>query len=136
MECDVPITLSIKKSDRKVYEELLKTSELKSLSNKDIFLLSALIGFKNKKNIPIKGAKDSYVRTEYLKDEDYSIINSIAIIDSDNLEIIFNKKEVFEIVEEYAHGGIEILKNMLFEKNSGSFVKKFEVYLRGCLKSN
>ena len=127
-----PITLNINKSDRKIYDEIIENSELKG-KTKEVFLLATVIGFKKGNRISIKGNKESYVRTEYLNDEDRTLMNAIAIHETKDEEIIQDQKEVFNIVEEYAHVGIKILREMAFEKESGSFLKKFESYLRDCL---
>ena len=127
-----PITLKINKSDRKIYDEIIENSELKG-KTKEVFLLATVIGFKSGNRISIKGSKDNYVRTEYLNDEDRALMNSIAIYEMKDEEIIQDQKVVFDIIEEYAHVGIKILREMVFNKESGSFLKKFEAYLRGCL---
>jgi len=129
-----PITLNINKSNRKVYDEIIENSELKG-KTKEVFLLAAVIGFKKGHRVSIKGNKESYVRTEYLNDEDRTIMNAIAIKETKDEEIIQDQKEVFNIVEEYAHVGIKIIREMVFDKESGSFLKKFESYLRDCLPS-
>ena len=48
-------------------------------STKEIFLLASIIGFRKGHRISFKGSKESYVRTEYLNDEDFAIINSLAV---------------------------------------------------------
>jgi len=125
-----PITLNIKKSDREIYNNILENSPLKGRSNKEAFLLAAVVGFKKGQRISISGNKESYVRTEYLNDDDRVLINAIAIKETEKIEIIQDKKEVFNIIEEYAHGGLISLKEMVFDKDAGSFLKKFEAYLR------
>ena len=130
---DEPDRLFIKKTDRTIYDEILESSELKVRSNIDIFLLAAVIGFKKGQRISIKGNKDGYVLTYTIKDEDRILMNAIAIHETKNEEIIQNQKEVFEIVEEYAHAGITFLREMVFDKERGSFLKKFESYLRDIL---
>lgn len=130
---DEPDRLFIKKTDRDIYDEILKSSDLKVRSNIDIFLLAAVIGFKKGQRISIKGNKDGYVLTYTIKDEDRILMNAIAIYETKNEEVIENQKEVFEIVEEYAHAGLTYLRDMVFDKERGSFLKKFESYLRDML---
>lgn len=132
-----PLTLGMGKTDRSVYNEILESSQLKKgrLLNKEVFLLAAVLGFKKGQRIHIKGDKESYFRVETLKEGDIALMDAIAIKETENLDIINNKKEVFTIIEEYAHAGIQILKDMVFDKDSGSFIKKFEADLRECLPS-
>lgn len=131
---DEPDRISIKKTDRPIYDEILGNSDLKVRSNIDIFLLALVIGFKKGQRISIKGNKDGYVLTYTIKDEDRILMNAIAIHETKNEEVIQNQKEVFEIVEEYAHTGISFLREMVFDKERGSFLKKFESYLRDMLQ--
>ncbi len=133
MASNEPITLNIKKTDFPLYQEIINSSALKGRSNKEVFFLAAVLGFKKGRRVSIKGGKKSYVRTEFLNEEDRTLMNAIAIRETKNADIINDQKEVFNIVEEYAHVGLAILKGMVFEKETGSFLKKFEAYLRDCL---
>jgi len=133
MASNEPITLNIKKTDFPTYQEILASSALKGRTTKEVFLLAAVLGFKKGHRISIKGGKKSYVRTEFLDEKDKTLINAIAIKETGNPDIIKDKKEVFNIVEEYANAGLRELKDMVFEKETGSFLKKFEGYLRDCL---
>lgn len=135
MISDEPITLNIKKTDFPSYQEILANSALKGRSTKEAFFLAAVLGFKKGHRISIKGGKKSYVRTEFLDKKDKTLMNAIAIKEMGNPDIIDDQKEVFNIVEEYANAGFRELKDMVFEKNTGSFLKKFEGYLRDCLPS-
>ncbi|MBU1666994.1 hypothetical protein KKC13_01130 [bacterium] len=135
MTTNEPITLNIKKTDFPSYQEILASSALKGRTTKEVFLLAAVLGFKNGRRISIKGGKKSYVRTEFLDKKDKTIMNAIAIKETGIPDIIDNQKEVFNIVEEYANAGLRELKDMVFEKDTGSFLKKFETYLRDCLPS-
>ena len=132
---DDPDRLFIKKTDRSIYDEILENSDLKVRSNIDIFLLATIIGFKKGQRISIKGSKDGYVLTYTIKEEDRILMNAIAIYETKNEEVIENQKEVFEIVEEYAHAGLTYLREMVFDKERGSFLKKFESYLRDIIPS-
>jgi dnd system-associated protein 4 len=133
MASNEPITLNIKKTDFLLYQEIINSSALKGRSNKEVFFLAAVLGYKKGRRISIKGGKKSYVRTEFLNKEDKTLMNALAIKETGNPDIINDQKEVFNIVEEYAHVGLNILKEMVFEKQTGSFLKKFESYLRDCL---
>lgn len=127
--------LMIGKTDRSVYTEILESSQLKKgrLQNKEVFLLSAVLGFQKGQRIPIKGGKEGYFLVDRLKEADLALMDAIAIKETESLDIINDKKEVFNIIEEYAHAGIQLLGDMVFDKDSGSFIKKFEADLRECL---
>lgn len=124
---EIPVALSIKKAERQIYQELSQTKPLNGIENKRIFLLAMGIGFLAGKKGNLKGDKNSYVRTEYIKD-DMPLLNALAIFEKGNPEVVGDKKEVCEIAEQYASGGIKTLKRYLDEP--GDFVKKLESMLR------
>jgi len=121
--------LYIDESDRDLYDQIRKeifNNEEKE--NKDLFLIALSIGFKNNFRLPIE-KKFGFIRREYLNDEDLSLIESLAIYSSENIEILTNEVEVFKIAEEYAHGGVKILIDKIKSSPLGAFDKKFETEL-------
>jgi hypothetical protein len=125
-EESVPTRLNINKSDREIYDKLLeKDGEFAGKENKDVFLLAMVIGYLHKADIELQ-IKEGFIRTEYLKDQDNSIIKSIAVAKTGTLDILLNKKKIYSIAEEYASGGIKLLKDMVYGGSYGSFSKKLE----------
>jgi S-methylmethionine-dependent homocysteine/selenocysteine methylase len=66
-----------------------------------------------------------YVRSEYIKEEDWSLIycmaNTVASVE------ILNKPDiVFKLAEEYANAGINILHDKIYSTEYGSFEKNLE----------
>jgi hypothetical protein len=135
MENKEPIIIYIKKSQRPDFDILLKDSIFKEKENKHVFLLAMLIGFKNGIKIKLTD-RDSkgFFRTEYLSDREKALIKAIAIADQKSLLILKDKKKVYSIVEEYAAGGIKILKDKVTSGEYGSFIKKFEAELLNMFK--
>lgn len=125
-----PIVLDIKKEDKEVYDEIRSNGPLKGKQTKEVFLLAASLGYSNKTRIKLSGNRISYVRTEYLDKEDKVLINSIAINENNSLDILQDKDEIFKIIEEYAHAGLPLLRELVLDKDKGSFIKKFEALLR------
>jgi hypothetical protein len=129
-----PTTLSISQSDKSVYADIAKSGPLKGKSNKELFLLAVALGVDRGHRISIKGSKEGYIRAEYLNSDDKTLINAVAIAEENNPDVICDKKAVYEIAEEYAHVGIKILSDLIF--GPGSFVKKYESYLRDRLDAH
>lgn len=128
-----PLTLNISKSDRPIYSDILKSGPLKGRYNKEIFLLAMVLGFKEGERISIKGHKESFIRAESLNSDDIALINALAITEERRPDVISDKRNVFEIAEEYAHSGLNILRKLVNEQ--GTFIKKYETFLREHLET-
>lgn len=102
-----------------------KDSPLYKKDNKDVFIMAMVMGAKDGVRIPLK-IKEGFFRTEYLTDEEKTLIKSIAITSENDLLILAEPNKVFQIAEEYASGGIIDLKNSIFSKQHGSYIKKLE----------
>jgi len=124
----------MKKRDRvfcdslKDYKVLKEETELfkKENANSSIFIMAMALGFKGGKihKIPLKKGKEGVVRLTYFKEEHISMIKAVAIIDSGE-DILFDEDKVYSIAEEYANGGIRLLKKALIgNKEPGSYIKK------------
>lgn len=120
----IPDRLNIDNTDKEVYEQLKEEKIFKERSNKELFLFAMAVGYKNeiKKKL---NSKFGFVRTEYLSEEDLSLIKTVSISKQD-VNILKDMKKVFKISEEYAHTGIKILGNKLKGIQFGSFDKKLE----------
>lgn len=109
------------KSLKKDYPGLFK-----EFSNKNYFILSLVYGFNNEARLPLKKkATGGFFRADTLSDSDFALLQCIAIHE-ENEEILNNPYEVFTIVEEYAHGGLELMVKDFKGIQFGSLEKWFE----------
>ncbi|MFH1971024.1 MAG: hypothetical protein ABIJ05_01415 [Patescibacteria group bacterium] len=124
----------MKKRDRvfcdnlKDYKILKEETELfkRENTNSSIFIIAMALGFKEGKihKTPLKKGKEGVVRLTYFKEEHLSMIKAVAIMDS-GLDVLFDEDKVYSIAEEYANGGIKMLKRELIaNKEPGSYIKK------------
>ena len=121
-----PTRLYIERSDKEKYDRLLeKDGTFAGKDNKDVFIMAMVIGYSRGVKVELT-RKEGYVRFEYLKDRDKSIIKSIAVADRGTLDVLLDKKKVYSIAEEYAAGGIKLLVEMVFGESYGSFEKRLE----------
>jgi dnd system-associated protein 4 len=125
-ENKAPDRLNIRKSDRGDYARLLeKDSPFVGKENKDLFMMAMMIGFREGSRSPLD-KKEGFVRIEYLNEKEKSIIKAIVVAEEGDLSVLANKGKVYSIAEEYAAGGIKLLKNKVFSGGYGSFIKKLE----------
>lgn len=126
MENKTPDRLNIRKSDRKDYDRLLeKDSPFAGKENKDLFMMALIIGFHEETRVKLD-RKEGFFSLYHLNDKENSIIKAIAVAEEGDLNILLDKKKVYSIVEEYAAGGIKLLKDKVFTGGYGSYIKKLE----------
>ena len=125
-ENKVPDRLNIRKSDRKDYDRLLeKDSPFAGKENKDLFMMAMIIGFQEGSRTPLD-KKEGFVRIEYLNEREKSVIKAISVTEGGDLSVLADKRKVYSLAEEYAAGGIKLLKGKVFSGGYGSFIKKLE----------
>lgn len=104
----------------------------KGLETKQLFILAMSLGVRhNKYQKPLgeeKRHSGGYTRVEYLSDEDKDLIKAIAIAKAEDVNILNNQKEQYQIAETYAEGGIKILKDLI--SSPGDFLYKFDSELK------
>lgn len=122
-----PDRLYVRASDIEDYDRLKeKDSPIAGKENKDLFMLAMCIGFHEGIPAELGKSKEGFVRIEYLKERDKSIIKAIAVEKEGNLEVLLDKRKVYSIAEQYAASGIKLLKDKVFSGGYGSFSKKIE----------
>lgn len=126
MKNKTPIILDIRKSDRKDYDLLKdKDSPFAGKGNKELFLMAMIIGFRNGTRVKLD-TRDTFARIEYLNSKEKSIIKAIAVAEDGDLNVLLDKKKFYSIAEEYAAGGIKLLKEKVFGGEPGNYFKKLE----------
>lgn len=126
-----PDRLFIGKEDVDTYKNISNESFFRNKSNKELFMIALAYGIKCDLKIELQ-EREEYVRREYLKQDDWAILHSIAFQEL-GLEELTNIGEIFNIAEQYAHGGIKLLKERL-DSIHGSADKEFEVEIRDLYK--
>ncbi|WP_461673169.1 DNA phosphorothioation-associated protein 4 [Priestia megaterium] len=103
------------------YHKLTESEEIYGVFNtmKDVFMLSASIGFKENKPELFQKIGGDIPWTVFKEEIDEPLINSIAIANTEDLTILMNDEETydrkFKIIEEYANYGIKIIKNKIID---------------------
>ncbi|ODV49939.1 hypothetical protein C7960_1612 [Methanohalophilus euhalobius] len=111
-----------KDQKEKLYSEI---DILEEKSRKEQFFMAMSVGFKNGvRRKLIK--KDGMFLLKNLQPEDETILNSIAISETDSVEVIADKEKVYAIAEEYANAGIQILYDKVNSVQLGTLEKHLE----------
>jgi hypothetical protein len=80
-----------------------------AVTNTDVFMLCLAVGFELDKTRQVPPRKSDAVRISYLKEPHLAIMKSVALSHTQDHMILMNEDKVYDIVEQYAAGGLEIL---------------------------
>ena len=108
-----------------------KLSPFYKKTMKQVFMYAMGIGFRNEKRMPLK-KRTGVIPLRTLSDADLALIKAIAITEKKNVDVLFgeNIKKMFQIAEEYANGGINLLYYQVFGDEPGDPDRKMEQHLR------
>ncbi|MGB0386520.1 MAG: hypothetical protein ACPGWR_17060 [Ardenticatenaceae bacterium] len=110
MTSNIPSDLRYSKEDAHNYRELIEDdlSPFYGAKFKDIFLYAAAYGFRNgmRQNL-IKGQAN--IPLSALSQQEIWLLKSIAIADSNSLDILNTPKQMYQIAEEYANGALNAI---------------------------
>jgi len=117
----------VDKKDLKDFRDLVKEkySPFANSQNKEIFLAAMVVGYHEGGRIPLR-SKEGFIREEYLSDEERALIRAVAVSTEGNLNVLLDEQKVYSIAEEYATGGIALLKAKVSSGEYGSYAKKLE----------
>ena len=90
-------------------EYLERMTGANSVTNTELFMLCLAVGFEMNKTRPVPPKKSDAVRISYLKEPHLAIMKSVALTHSQDHMILMNEDQIYDVVEQYAAGGLEIL---------------------------
>lgn len=94
--------------------------------NKDVFLAAMVVGYHEGCKIAIK-SREGYFHEKDLLPREEALIRAMAVADTGSLSVLLDKQKVYSIAEQYATGGIALLKAKVFGgEQYGSYAKKLE----------
>jgi hypothetical protein len=121
----MPDRFYIDKDDRQYYEKLTEDNFLnfKDKSQREQFLLAMAVGYENERKHVLK-SREGFFFSSYMPDK--TLINSLAINEKGTVDVLADEKEVFNIAEQYASGGVRFLVDAINQTQFGSYDKYFE----------
>ncbi len=116
-EIDFP-DVAYDKGDQEFYSSLVaedSSSIFKKKERVDVFMYAMALGFNAGKRLPLVKRVPN-LNPSAISGEERWLMRSIAVTDTEDLNVIKDHKKVIEIAEEYANAGIHIIRDMI--KNS------------------
>jgi dnd system-associated protein 4 len=100
-----------------IFKKLVNDDDAPFLQYSHAFLMAACVGYLYKKREPLAAGGEQIPLTVFNDDADLAIINAIAFAETEDLKILLSTEEQldrkFEIIEEYANGGVRILNDKI-----------------------
>lgn len=120
-----PEILYCERDERQLYDQLKEEEIFKNMDLKHVFMMAFAKGVQAKKRNPLKNrASGGLIREAYLDDRERALIRAVAIAEEGKLGVLLDEKRVYQIAEEYASGGIRLLKNEVCSGDFGSYSKR------------
>ena len=113
-EIDFP-DVAYDKNDQEFYASLVaedSSSIFKNRTRVDVFMYAMALGFNAKKRLPLE-KKAANLNPSAISGEMRWLMRSVAVADTEDLNVIKSHKKVIEIAEEYANAGIHIIRDMI-----------------------
>lgn len=109
------ISVYIEREVHPIYEELVSRSSKNAEDHpfatmKDLFMLSACVGAKNNKYAELNSSRDVFAAETFDRRTDVPVLAALAYYRTKDLDILHDSKRVVEIVQEWANGGIHIVR--------------------------
>ena len=132
---NIPKIIYVAKDDKDKYEFLKSQEFFKDLRDPELFLLAAVYGFRygtlnyeEAGDYSISFSRKDFTRTEYFNDEQWGLMKALAIYKK-GIEILKNKKALINLLEQYAHIGIEILYQEVKDSSFDTYHYEIEIKL-------
>jgi hypothetical protein len=110
-ETDPPRDVTIERETRSMYEDLKQEegSPYQGAQLLEIFMNAAAVGSYQGLRKPLEGDRQALFNVNSLADKDRTLIRSIAWRETHDEAIYYDHKRAFQIVMEFANGGIRHL---------------------------
>ncbi|QCJ47228.1 hypothetical protein [Haloprofundus sp. MHR1] len=82
--------------------------------NYDLFMFVLGYGYKNTVPETIKNKKGAFFGRGRLSDQQQAVIEAVAVAEERDVQVLRDQRMVYEIAEEYANAGIELLHGRVF----------------------
>ena len=92
-------------------------------SSTELFMLCLSFGFYSGTKGPLPPRKTDGPRLDYIQPEQMAMMKAVALAEAESSELLLDEDAVFDILEEYAAGGLMLLANSLKEANFQTWIK-------------
>ena len=80
-----------------------------AIGNKEVFMLCLAVGYHFQKTRPRPPRATDAVRMSAVTPQEFAVMKTIALAQTKDYTILLDEDRVYDIIEEYAAGGLELL---------------------------
>lgn len=132
---DAPRDITIPEGKQPMFEELTTNSDSPFFNEdmKDLFVFAAAFGYDRGLRTELEDTKHALFNRASLTEDQVWILKSIAVKETESPETLKNGAELYEIVREFANGGIDQLytqytgPNDMFSNLSKDIITKSDI---------
>ena len=95
-----------------MYVQLVTGNEAPFKTMKDLFMLTASVGFFRGRRVPLSGRHEIF-RSVFTIQEDIPILRALAIAETGSTAVLVDQDQVLTIAEEFANAGIEEVRRQV-----------------------
>ena len=99
-----------------LYVKLTTGDEAPFKTMKDLFMLSASVGYARGRRTALSGQREIFRWPVFSSQEDIPVLRAIAIAETADTAVLVDQNLVLTIAEEYANSGIEEVRREVFER--------------------
>lgn len=115
--------------DKKDFDDFNRLKEkdtpFAGVHNHEIFIAAMVTGYREGVKIELKNRKEFFFEKD-LTQEESALVKAVAVADQGGLGVLLDKQKIYSIAEQYATGGISLLKAKVMSGEYGSYAKKLE----------
>ena len=111
--------VNIDESVIQIYKDLTDGANLEETpfgTYKDVFMFAVCLGYKGGSRQRLASGKKHTIRREVFTENDFTLLKTIAIAETGDVQVLSRTDEILTIAEEYAHAGIFVLKAKLIDQ--------------------
>ncbi|MFC1976361.1 hypothetical protein ACFLXQ_08170 [Chloroflexota bacterium] len=113
-------TVAVDENVHEIYRQLTEGSnpvEVPLCTMKDVFMWAASLGYRRGERRPLTGKRVIIFHwAQFTPQVDIPLLKTLAIADTDDVNVLLSQDEILTIVEEYANAGIHELRASVLDE--------------------
>lgn len=115
----MPRRIRRNREQENIYKALTEGETAVFETYKDVFMMAACVGFSMRSRVSFERSAEPIAMSVFSGNNDLPIINAIAFQETGDVGVLLGDEEAFDkkltIVEEYANGGLDLLRHKVLE---------------------
>ena len=123
-------SVHIEPKHHELYSQLTTGDEAPFKTMKDLFMLSASVGYARGRRAPLSGQREIFRWPVFSSQDDIPVLRAIAIAATGDTAVLVDQNELLTIVEEYANSGIDEIRRDVANQPGSSLENLVDLLLK------